>query len=399
MADRPVQPKRVIADYVSSEGISTPERFSTLRDARASGKPYIIRSEHPQDYEGISGLLSSIQVSDQSIADAKRYLKDEKRPAPDFLNAESVKGWMTGCELFSPSAETALLPHVPKYNEQELQVALYNIRKEYIEKYCKLLKINESAFREKCTFSYWEYVQGNNYTVVADTAIHNRYHIFCRVCEPQDVFGYIAPDQLSSIAEDSPQVAAQTNDVIRMYEDVRSLGKFSPQHCPIMEMQTNQDDGKPRFLQYLRTNDFQEATHSIKKHWWTRGWSDTGFVRGATPPEGIEVLARVCPYYSQMDQLPEREDCAFPSNNDFVTEEIMLRRTDIQFLRPHSLSGIFMGHVTLSQRFKPRIVIDIKVDDLVKKKGGWEYFIKHPEEMMHLRVIADGLQALVKILR
>ena len=57
------QPKKTIGDYVESQGILVPRRFDNLDDARKSKKAIILRSEHPQDYNGVSGLLSSPKLS------------------------------------------------------------------------------------------------------------------------------------------------------------------------------------------------------------------------------------------------------------------------------------------------------------------------------------------------
>ena len=72
------QPKRVIGEYVESEGISVPRRFSTLAEARASGLDILVRSELQQDYDGISGLLLSLLLKwfspDMSEDGIKKYI-------------------------------------------------------------------------------------------------------------------------------------------------------------------------------------------------------------------------------------------------------------------------------------------------------------------------------------
>jgi len=56
------QPKRTIADYVEQQGILVPRRFDSLEEAQASGLPILARSEHSQDYDGVSGLLGIFRL-------------------------------------------------------------------------------------------------------------------------------------------------------------------------------------------------------------------------------------------------------------------------------------------------------------------------------------------------
>lgn len=72
----PHQPKREIAEYVRSQDILVPEIYDSLKTALQSGNPFIVRSEHPQDYAGASGLVSSHIVSPDSIRRAKEYVRD-----------------------------------------------------------------------------------------------------------------------------------------------------------------------------------------------------------------------------------------------------------------------------------------------------------------------------------
>lgn len=62
------QPKRAIGDYVEQEGILVPRRFDSLKEARDSGLPVIARSEHIQEYDGVSGLFNSHMIKEFSQA-------------------------------------------------------------------------------------------------------------------------------------------------------------------------------------------------------------------------------------------------------------------------------------------------------------------------------------------
>src|SRR5688572_21954529 len=73
----PLQPKSEIADYVEACGILVPKRYVNLKEALASNKPFIIRSEHPQDYAGASGVLESIDIGKDKIEEAVKREKSE----------------------------------------------------------------------------------------------------------------------------------------------------------------------------------------------------------------------------------------------------------------------------------------------------------------------------------
>ena len=72
------QPKRTISDYVESQGVLVPRRFATLEEARRSRVKVIARSEHEQDYDGVSDLGESFVLSKdhnglQTLSELTRY--------------------------------------------------------------------------------------------------------------------------------------------------------------------------------------------------------------------------------------------------------------------------------------------------------------------------------------
>ncbi len=55
LIERPVRPKAAVAEYLEGKGIAVPRRFATQEEALdfvAQGGQVIVRSEHPQDYDG-----------------------------------------------------------------------------------------------------------------------------------------------------------------------------------------------------------------------------------------------------------------------------------------------------------------------------------------------------------
>ncbi len=89
------QPKRTIADYVESQGILVPRRFENLKEARKSHKAILLRSEHTQEYDGVSGLLDSMGLSDLRIGYSNKGRKNlDFRPR----GIESL----TKCDILHP---------------------------------------------------------------------------------------------------------------------------------------------------------------------------------------------------------------------------------------------------------------------------------------------------------
>ena len=124
------KPKATIADYVERNKILVPRRFATLDDALASGVPIIARSEHPQDYDGVSGLLHSPVIMPGDRIDEGQVIK-------------------------------------------KILDAYRNIRR-----YCELMGFSETQFSNEVSVSFWEKLPGANISLAADSSIPGRYHIF-----------------------------------------------------------------------------------------------------------------------------------------------------------------------------------------------------------------------------
>ncbi len=61
------QPKRVHGAYAAQHGLLVPTQFLSLAEAIQSGGPVIIRSEHPLEYAGPSGIWDSYVLSHQEL--------------------------------------------------------------------------------------------------------------------------------------------------------------------------------------------------------------------------------------------------------------------------------------------------------------------------------------------
>jgi hypothetical protein len=379
------QPKRTIADYVESNGILVPRRFDSLKDALNSGLSIFARSEHTQDYDCVSGLLESRDLH-----------------------------LFSGCpELDS---EIELKKKLLTYNAlgNPLSRSLFNIRS-----YCGYLGLDATEFENQISFSYWEKLGGYNRTIVADSAISNRYHI--------TAYGSTAGGKIIdySIIENArvvlnpvrSRVASSISDfdlvsinLINAYERVRQLDRFDKNNCPIMEFQTL--DNKNYFLQYHKGKDFCPSTFILDRP--TAGDEIVAkFVHGATPPEGI--VSKVGYYYNYYDvnfksRLPVEETGSFDSHPDFILSELMVRKRDLQliysenFSSPENLSYEFVRFVSAHDRksklFKPRIsvIIDSKFERYED-----EYFSYSKEAAKRnefstilIQTISDGRAAYLK---
>ena len=343
------QPKLTIADYVESNGILVPRRFASLEDARISGIDFLGRSEHEQDHNGVSGLLRS-------------YRKDS---------------------IQDVSSEDQLLDY---FFEEEIP---YDINA-----YCKLLGMETNTLRDQTSFSFWEYIEGHNITIIADSAISERHHIVIDRGNFENYSVFEKGRQISSFIKELPEELLQEIPKwIEQYEKIRQLDRFDLNHCPIMEMQRSLD-GNLYFLQYHRTRDFSAPTFTLDREK-EKGEIEALFVRGATKG-AFECEATV--FYRHEDiVLSDSEDSSFGSRED-VFEEIMLRRRKVQLIRRHSkLNNYFpriVGHSTKSELFKPEVSLCVKPFDLFSVDE-WRHHGEHGGTIS-LRIISDGEKAFVK---
>lgn len=330
------QPKRTISNYVEENGILVPRRFDSLAEARRSHKGILLRSEHQQEYAGISGLLESFPLS----------------------------SW-----LFPVRGSKTLGEVKEKYFQKEMErggTPLY-------QRYCDLLEIDESQFMSETSFSAWENLGGFNRTVVADSAIPNKYHVMTFRSEENNSFlnyvvisnGEIENEFLNSLSED---LRNGLDNLIETYEKVRNLGNFNPNHCPIMEFQTHK--GKDYFLQYHRTRDFQPTTFNLERKI-QEDEVEAFFVRGATPENGIDCKVTV--YYGgefSGNFEPQEEDGSFDFHYNWVFSESQLKKRKIQMLAydwiEKAFSYLVSGHAQRSKFFKPEISTIIPIELLLK---------------------------------
>lgn len=369
------QPKRSISDYVESNGLLVPRRFTSLEKSLKSGQQIIARSEHSQDYNGVSGMVYSPTLKEGIETEAAIRAFAFKR-SYDFLGNE-----------------------------------------DHIVQYCSLLGLNYRKFKREITFSYWQYVEGYNQTVVADSAIPERYHIMTsrRKRKANPLYNYtivekgIAAHGGGSVLP--PKLKDELSSLIEFYETVRHLPLFDANHCPIMEFQTGQR--YTYFLQYHRTRDFQPATFSLDKEP-NREWFKAFFVRGVTPPEGIHCNLVIAPVdqtgeRSERDlttwNLPSSEDSFFPCTAPTMYEEIMAKRRRVQITHTPSLEMDMedlasQGHLLRSIIFKPEVSLIIplyKIFSESEYRQSWKKAEKTGQDQsVPISLISDGRTAYLR---
>ncbi|MBI2629935.1 hypothetical protein HYW76_02445 [Candidatus Pacearchaeota archaeon] len=364
------QPKRVIGEYVESQGILVPRRFMTLKEARESGLLIIARSEHTQDYDGLSGLLRSPVLQGE-----------------DFGNVGSEEELKTKV-LAEPECGTSMHRQM-----------------------CNFTKYDEDRFKAETSFSFWEMLGGFNRTVVADTAIPDRHHVMTYLSSEGKWFFNYAIVENSSVAQEfikplTPELKEGLPALIEFYEKVRHLGRFDRQHCPIMEIQTVGD--KNYFLQYLRTRDSQPATFRLEREL-KDGEIEAPFVRGATPSTGADYKVTV--YYANQDSWGfelQGEDGSWDNHFNHVFSELQVRNRKIQMTSTRGdvwweLMKYVVHHLQKSKLFKPEVSVIANMEDFFvngedtskiyqSTKNGQNY-------SMMLNVVSDGKRCLMRRLK
>lgn len=369
------QPKRTIADYVEANGILVPRRFDSLEEARDSGLKIICRSEHHQDYDGVSGLLESPCLENEFS---------------DVRTEDELKK-----KVFEKDEELKRQASEPKIN-----------------KYCSLLKIDPDAFRNEISYSFWEKLGGLNRKIVADSAVKGRYHIVTwqdLPVFPDERYCYTVFEN-GRIARRFPHevtgklLTLDCQSVIKLYEAVRNLGRFDSNHCPILEVQTTH--GKDYFLQYHRARDFDLAQFSLDRKP-EADEIESLFVLGATSPEGIKCSATVL-YAAQVGDSPWKlvhEDASFDSHDEQVFSELMVRKRKVQLIPVTGSLDFTLAklacHLGCSKVFKPEVSVFFGEDaNLYSPEERRVFFEKAQKtgrnQSIGLYVISDGRKAYVK---
>ena len=347
------KPKETIGNYVREElernpfrkfKLMVPDIYGSFAAAKEAGGAFV-RSEMAREYSGPSGLLESVEM---------RRIKSE---------ADVVDTIMRGT--------------AGKYRNANA--------------YCKYMKVPWDDFKSEVSASYWELIWGKNHTVVADSAVEGRYHIFTRAGNAKH---YMCVDNGKISHEYGGADLEIAMRLIDAYEYVRNLGNFDPQHCPIIELQTG-EDGAVWFLQYHRTRDFKPASFALERQP-DENETVARWVRGATDFEKQEF--KVLLFYGDLERMfnapcPEGENWMHSGRNlPIYYESLMAGRRRLQLI-PADMSFV-CTHTEISRLIKPEITALIGGPKLLKEneyKDLWhQAYITKQDQFITLQVSSDG---------
>lgn len=363
------QPKKTIGEYAKENNILVPRIFENLKDGRKSHKGIFLRSEHQQDYNGISGLFESLRPSFETPGGfCPRGLK----------TMEDIKR-----EYFKFEESTKNNP--------------------FFKKYCYYLDKDEEELKEEASFSVWENIKGANRAVIADSSIPGRYHI---ISAEGLMWNYLIFENGKIVKENLDPLPTELKKglkkLIETYEAIRNLDRFDANHCPIMEFQTHK--GKDYFLQYHRTRDFTESEFTLDRNP-RKGEIEVPFVRGATPKKGM--VCKVTLYYGNQrtgDLKPEIEDGSYDLGFNHVFSELRTRKRKIQLYSKKNMENAYNdlveGHLGKSKIFKPQVSIIHHLNDICSNEEGSDICRKSSlsgkNQYIDLYVISDGKKAYIK---
>lgn len=396
----PKQPKREIADMLESQGILVPQRFENLADALEAirqGRKIIIRSEHPREYSAAAGLLESYDLDASRIEKGKTFCTE---------NGTEID-WEKFYKKFGgDNEETAtknrIFGSLDTADQTTFEENLKKLSLPWIRRYCEMLGIDVNEFCKGISYSYWEKIGGLNRSIVADSAIPNRYHVFSS--EGYNYHNYSVVENGQTVLDEAmpmtEELKAGIAEVVAFYEKIRHTDGFDPNHCPLVEFQTHEN--KNYFLQYHRTRDTEFSTWTLDRGL-EEGEFEAEFVRGATLPEGI--VLDVAMYYPEDGYKVEHtEGGSFDFHYNHIFSEIMSRRRIANFddksLRKLAYSSID-AHLPKSKLFNPKISISITgkhfPEDLPKHLFRQTRETGKPATVK-IRVVSDGRKAYVKFI-
>ncbi|MBF0105082.1 MAG: hypothetical protein HQM16_07110 [Deltaproteobacteria bacterium] len=399
LAHPPLQPKFEIASYVESCGFLVPKRLGSLDAAIDTAAPFVMRSEHPQDYAGASGVFDSFAVTPADI------LQASETPWPN-RPAFSTERKQEFLKLLGRRLKGEKFPHFERTVAQ--------LSDENIGALCRYTGTSVDDFLSQASYSYWEMIPGLNINMVADSAVEGRYHIRMENT-PGNRFAYVLIEGGRVLASCYYNISADealtvSTAMFGWYENLRRLDRFDPQHCPLVEAQYY--NGAIYFLQYHRTRDFKPAGFTLSRDL-EAGEVEALFVRGVTPEEGqIFQTSFYNKTFSTSDGFshhpcPDTESGSFGGGDSSMFSEVMALRRGAQF-NDHKrgfealLAKIADAHVSRSLLFKPQI--SVAGDFLLGAPPDFTLAMfdileeQHKIPRVPIRVVSDGRRAYVKVM-
>lgn len=279
----PRQPKFEIGQYVAEQGVSVPLIDNQKDWERAfDDGTAMLRSEMPQDYDGLSGLLSSERLQNgmfarpnQGYAGRFGSLVMEGLRSGELNGTEYMK-YLRGDHFNWVNREADLTTRAAYFGV----LHYLNLR-------------NQSASR-------WRFVEGANVSVFADPVVEGRYHFGVKPArrhprEHQSIGSYL----FEADEYDEPKqfrkhkVPFIARPFIEVYDRIRDLPRFDTTQNPVIELQQDAE-GTIHFLQYLKTGQEQQYAEPFDLPE-SEDTVTTTNVRGVTAPEGKEMKLYIEP--------------------------------------------------------------------------------------------------------
>lgn len=390
-----MQPKRVIAEYIEENGFLVPKRYPDLETALDSRRNFIVRSEHPQDYYGASGLGFSLLVESEAIS----------RCITIFLGASDKENGWEGSGLSRREYKAGRIISRLVRGQEGVEKSLTDFSFEDRKRFCRLTGQSLEDFSAKISYSYWELMPGVNRTIAADNAIEGRYHIFSTAHKApwgypiNQFFNYLILEDCKIIAGEAKgpsDTVENLGALVDTYESIRNLPRFPQGHCPTMEFQDYKS--KFYFLQYLRGLDFKAATFRLERD------PDSDelvaiHVRGASPVSGLLVNAAIRHDKTVPAQVDEAEINYFL---DPMMIEAFARQRTLQLVWETPGKSLFSedkGHMPRSLLLKPQISAVFPYKDLESLHTDVRHTKADPLPHAQFLFTSDGRKAYLKRLR
>ncbi len=283
-----------------------------------------------------------------------------------------------------------------------------------VRAHCVVNGLRVEDFLSDVGWSFWEYLEGVNATVVADSAVGGRLHLFLKGSGvSKNGGGYVMFDRgRGSVLESEgivDEIRRQVGALVDFYENVRKVDCFDPEHCPIVELQIDVQ-GQIWFLQYHRGVQQKFVEWSLDRGL-EGGEFEVPFVRGCTDPEGVEVdvlwrySQRNRGDWSRLDDVKGIQANPVSVVAASVTERC-IRSASLGVIASNRQFNIdqmryFGSHGFISALFKPYLSVIVEsrclpqVGDDIQGK-----VFRGDAEMLYLpvRVVSDGHKAYMKVL-
>lgn len=430
-AEELTQPKRQVGDYVESEGFSVPNRFETLDEALSlvkAGGTVLMRSEHPDEYDGPSGLHDSIELSLEEIERGKR-VADTFNNYPDIdreILESADRQAVTNFRLQGPGSLQVRSMIIGKALEvdpsvTESRLILLDRLQDESKNYSVLNRHATNGCDEDISYSYWEYKPGLSAVVVADDVIDGRYHLFIANQTSMKIAKYhggsivnLGGELLRQAFHEDGVLDPQLSRMLTVqYEAIRNLPRFSSTRCPIMEMQVD-ELGNPWFLQYHIAREFRASTDRLLPNDYpeSEGWQQVEAVRGAIDSPSTVKMAYWYPRTYGMSRrtgfrLPEVDEASAGYEPSNALNEILSRRRGA-YISSRSFHDLYTdmatGHGNRTRWFKPQTALACNdknlsrlIDPAIKEEVSRAVHLQGEMARIVIDVASDGLSGYVRL--